>query len=238
MTQANADCGSDLMRVRLSPMSDSAHTTAALPPAAVRSLLKRGFDVLLAVVMLLISSPAWAAITLLISIDDGRPVFFAQDRWGLGAKHIRVLKFRTMAKDAVDVHGVRLAQEEDARVTRNGRVLRRMGLDELPNLLSILGGEMSFVGPRALAVDEAVREIDGRFHSYEQVPGFRERLRVRPGLTGLATVYLPRDASPRRKFAYDLLYIRRWSFGLDLKLVVLSFFISVLGRWERRTRKV
>jgi len=97
---------------------------------------------------------------------------------------------------------------------------------------------MSFVGPRALAVDEAVRDIDGRYHSYEQVPGFRERLRVRPGLTGLATVYLPRDASPRRKFAYDLLYIRRWSFGLDLKLVVLSFFISVLGRWERRTRKV
>ena len=219
-------------------MSHSAHATAALPPAAARSLLKRGFDVLLALVMLILSSPVWAAIALLILLDDGRPVFFAQDRWGLGAKHIRVLKFRTMAKDAVDVHGVRLAQEEDTRVTRLGRVLRRMGLDELPNLLSILGGEMSFVGPRALAVDEAVREIDGRFHSYEQVPGFRERLRVRPGLTGLATVYLPRDASPRRKFAYDLLYIRRWSFGLDLKLVVLSFLISFLGRWERRTRKV
>lgn len=226
------------MRVRLSLMSDSAHVTAALPPAAARSLLKRSFDLLLAVVMLILSSLAWAAIALLILLDDGRPVFFAQHRWGLGAKHIRVLKFRTMGKDAVDVHGVRLAQEEDARVTRIGRVLRRMGLDELPNLLSILGGEMSFVGPRALAVDEAVRDIDGRYHSYEQVPGFRERLRVRPGLTGLATVYLPRDASPRRKFAYDLLYIRRWSFGLDLKLVVLSFFISFLGRWERRTRKV
>ena len=219
-------------------MSEAAHATAAPPPAAARSLLKRGFDVLLALVMLILSSPVWAAIALLILLDDGRPVFFAQDRWGLGAKHIRVLKFRTMAKDAVDVHGVRLAQEEDARVTRLGRVLRRMGLDELPNLLAILGGEMSFVGPRALAVDEVVREIDGRFHSYEQVPGFRERLQVRPGLTGLATVYLPRDASPRRKFAYDRLYIRRWSFGLDLKLVVLSFFISFLGRWERRTRKV
>ena len=188
--------------------------------------------------MLILSSPVWAAIALLILLDDGVPVFFTQHRWGLGAKHVRVLKFRTMAKDAVDVHGVRLAQEEDARVTRMGRVLRRMGLDELPNLLSILGGEMSFVGPRALAVDEVVRDLDGRYHSYEQVPGFRERLRVRPGLTGLATVYLPRDASPRRKFAYDLLYIRRWSFALDLKLVLLSFLISFLGRWERRTRKV
>ena len=219
-------------------MSHSAHATAATPPAAARSLLKRGFDVLLAAVMLILSSPVWAALALLILLDDGRPIFFAQHRWGLGAKHIRVLKFRTMAKDAVDVHGVRLAQEDDARVTRIGRMLRRMGLDELPNLLSILGGEMSFVGPRALAVDEAVRDLDGRYHSYEQVPGFRERLRVRPGLTGLATVILPRDASPRRKFAYDLLYILRWSFALDLKLVVLSFLISILGRWERRTRKV
>ncbi|MCX6027450.1 MAG: sugar transferase, partial [Chloroflexi bacterium] len=192
-------------------MPKNAQTTTARPPAAARSLLKRGFDVLLAVAMLLISSPAWAAIALLILLEDGRPVFFTQERWGLGAKAISVLKFRTMAKDAVDVHGVRLAQEVDARVTRLGRVLRRMGLDELPNLLSILGGEMSFVGPRALAVDEMVRDIDGRFHSYDEVPGFRRRLAVRPGLTGLATVYLPRDASPRRKFAYDLLYIRRWS---------------------------
>ena len=219
-------------------MPKNAQTTTARPPAAARSLLKRGFDVLLAVAMLIISSPAWAAIALGILIEDGRPVFFTQKRWGQGGARFRVLKFRTMAKDAVDVHGVRLAQEEDARVTRLGRVLRRMGLDELPNLLSILGGEMSFVGPRALAVDEVVRDIDGRYHSYEEVPGFRERLRVRPGLTGLATVYLSRDASPRRKFAYDLLYIRRWSFALDLKLVVLSFLISILGRWERRTRKV
>ncbi len=207
-------------------------------PAAARSPLKRAFDVLLALLMLLLSSPLWAAIALLILLEDGRPVFFSQERWGLGARHIRVLKFRTMTKDAVESHGVRLAQEEDARVTRLGRVLRRMGLDELPNLLAILGGEMSFVGPRALAVDEVVREIDGRFHSYEAVPGFRERLAVRPGLTGLATVYLPRDASPRRKFAYDRLYIRRWSLCLDLKLVLLSFLISFLGRWERRTRKV
>ena len=219
-------------------MSESPHATAALPPAAARSLLKRGFDVLLALLMLVVSSPVWLALTLLILLEDGGPVFFTQERWGQGGKPFRVLKFRTMAKDAVNRHGVRLAQESDARVTRLGRVLRRTGLDELPNLVAILRGEMSFVGPRALAVDEVVGEIDGRYHSYERVPGFRARLDVRPGLTGLATVYVPRDASPRRKFAYDLLYIRRWSLGLDLKLVVLSFFISFLGRWERRSRKV
>jgi lipopolysaccharide/colanic/teichoic acid biosynthesis glycosyltransferase len=212
--------------------------TASPRPAAARSPLKRGFDVLLALLMLVASSPVWLILALLILLEDGMPVFFTQERWGQAGQHFRVLKFRTMAKDSIDRHGVRLAQESDARVTRLGRVLRRMGLDELPNLIAILRGQMSFVGPRALAVEEVVGEIDGRYHSYEQVPGFRERLAVRPGLTGLATVYVSRDASPRRKFAYDLLYIRRWSLGLDLKLVVLSFLISFLGRWERRTRKV
>jgi len=214
--------------------------TSPVPPlpAAARSPLKRGFDVLLALLMLVLSSPVWLILALLILLEDGRPVFFTQERWGQAGRRFRVLKFRTMAKDSVDRHGVRLAQESDVRVTRIGRVLRRMGLDELPNLIAILRGQMSFVGPRALAVEEVVGEIDGRYHSYEQVPGFRERLVVRPGLTGLATVYVPRDASPRRKFAYDLLYIRRWSLGLDLKLVILSFLISFLGRWERRSRKV
>ena len=217
----------------------SRNTSPTTPlPAAARSPLKRGFDVLLALLMLIISSPVWLILAILIVLEDGMPVFFTQERWGQGGQRFRVLKFRTMAKNAVESHGVRLTQVSDVRVTRLGRVLRRMGLDELPNLIAILRGQMSFVGPRALAVEEVVGEIDGRYHSYEQVPGFRERLAVRPGLTGLATVYVPRDASPRRKFAYDLLYIRRWSLGLDLKLVVLSFLISFLGRWERRTRKV
>jgi lipopolysaccharide/colanic/teichoic acid biosynthesis glycosyltransferase len=70
------------------------------------------------------------------------------------------------------------------------------------------------------------------------VPGFRQRLSVKPGLTGLATVLLPRDASPRHRFAYDLVYIRRWSFGLDLRLVGMSVLISLLGRWEKRGRKI
>ncbi len=211
---------------------------AVSPPAAARSLLKRAFDVALALFMLILSSPVWALIALFILLEDGRPVFFTQERWGRDGKRFNVLKFRSMSHGSVDQHGVRLAREGDVRVTRLGRLLRRTGLDELPNLLAILRGTMSFVGPRALAVEEVVAEIDGRYRSYEQVPGFRERLAVRPGLTGLATVYVPRDASPRRKFAYDLLYIRCWSFGLDLRLVVLSFLISFLGRWERRTRKV
>jgi lipopolysaccharide/colanic/teichoic acid biosynthesis glycosyltransferase len=97
---------------------------------------------------------------------------------------------------------------------------------------------MSFVGPRSLAVGEIVHDETGTRIAYEEVHGFRERLAVRPGLTGLATIYIPKDVSPRRKFRYDLLYIRRQSFALDLRLLVLSFWISFRGKWETRAKKL
>ena len=114
--------------------------------------------------------------------------------------------------------------------------MRACGMDELPQLLNIVRGEMSFVGPRALAVNEC--DAAGAPLSYEDVRGFAVRLLVRPGLTGLATIYLDKDASPRRKFAVDALYVRRQSTWLDIRLILLSFWISVQGGWERRRRKV
>jgi lipopolysaccharide/colanic/teichoic acid biosynthesis glycosyltransferase len=216
-------------------MPENGAPTIALPS---RSLAKRVFDIGLASLMLCITFPVWILIMLGILLQDGWPIFFFQERWGLGARRFHVWKFRSMFKDSVTRFGVRIAKESDPRIIPIGILLRASGLDELPNLLNIWKGEMSFVGPRALAVNEVVAEMDGRYDSYEDVPGFRERLTVRPGLTGLATVYLPRDAKPRRKFAMDLLYIRRWSFWLDLRLVALSFYISFLGRWEKRGNKV
>jgi lipopolysaccharide/colanic/teichoic acid biosynthesis glycosyltransferase len=112
-----------------------------------------------------------------------------------------------------------------------------MGLDELPQVINIFRGEMSFVGPRSLAVGEIVRDGRGNVVEYEDVPFFWERLSVRPGLTGLATVYLPKDVPPLRKFRYDLLYIRKQSFWLDLRLIFLSFWISFRGKWETRGKK-
>jgi lipopolysaccharide/colanic/teichoic acid biosynthesis glycosyltransferase len=111
-------------------------------------------------------------------------------------------------------------------------------MDELPQLASIWVGRMSLVGPRALAVGEIVVDADGRRINYEQVRGFYERLAVRPGLTGVATIFLPKDAHPRRKFRYDLFYIRRQSFWFDVRLIALSLWISVRGRWETRAGKV
>jgi lipopolysaccharide/colanic/teichoic acid biosynthesis glycosyltransferase len=113
-----------------------------------------------------------------------------------------------------------------------------MGLDELPQIINIFLGEMSFVGPRSLAVGEIVYDKKGQVVRYEDVSGFWERLSVRPGLTGLATIYIPKDVTPRHKFRYDCLYVRKQSFWLDLRLIVLSFWISFRGKWETRGKKV
>jgi lipopolysaccharide/colanic/teichoic acid biosynthesis glycosyltransferase len=112
-----------------------------------------------------------------------------------------------------------------------------MGLDELPQVLNILRGDMSFVGPRSLAVGENVMNMKGQTVQYENITGFRERLSVRPGLTGLATIYIRKDSPPERKFRYDLLYIRKQSIWLDIHLIALSFWISFRGTWETRSKK-
>jgi len=142
-----------------------------------------------------------------------------------------------MVPDSDQDSGIKQARENDPRITRIGRILRAMGLDELPQLLNIFLGEMSFVGPRSLAVGEIVKDEKGRIVKYEDMPGFRERLHVKPGLTGVATIYIPKDASPRRKFRYDLIYIRKQSFWLDVRLIALSFWISFRGKWETRGKK-
>jgi lipopolysaccharide/colanic/teichoic acid biosynthesis glycosyltransferase len=199
-------------------------------------LLKRPFDFALSLVMLVVSSPAWAAIALAIKIEDRGPVFYRQERWGRDQTRFHVLKFRSMVENSDRDFGVRQADVHDHRVTRVGAFLRATGLDELPQVLNIMRGDMSFVGPRALATDE--KNQVGVPIRYEETPGFSIRLRVRPGLTGLATIYLAKDAPSRLKFRTDLLYVRRLSFWLDVRLVLLSFWISFRGKWETRSKKV
>jgi lipopolysaccharide/colanic/teichoic acid biosynthesis glycosyltransferase len=198
-------------------------------------LLKRPFDVLLSGLMLAVSAPFWAIIAAAIKAEDGGPVFYRQERWGRGQTRFHVLKFRTMVPHADAPGAVRQATANDHRITRVGRLLRATGLDELPQILNIFRGDMSFVGPRALSVEEHTE--DGMPLRYEEVPGFSTRLLVRPGLTGIATIYLPKDARARRKFRADALYVRRLSFWLDIRLVALSFWISLRGKWETRDRK-
>lgn len=202
----------------------------------IQEVLKRGFDILLSGLGLILSSPLWLLVSIAIVAEDGMPVFFSQSRWGKGGRSFPALKFRTMWKGSEKQRSVQ-AGHQDPRITRVGRFLRACAMDELPQLWNIFKGDMSFVGPRALPIDEIQSSEDGRHVPDEEVPGFKERLAVRPGLTGIAQIYADRDITRARKFRYDLLYIRRQSYWLDLRLIALSFYISFLGRWEVRGGK-
>ena len=200
-------------------------------------LAKRALDLALSGVGLIVSSPLWLAIAAAIKLDSPGPVFYGQQRVGEGGRRFQVLKFRSMIADAERGVGPLQASTADPRITRVGDVLRATAMDELPQLWNIFRGDMSFVGPRALRPEEI--EVDGAGVSIalDAIPGFAERVSVQPGLTGIAQIYAPRDVSRRQKFRFDRLYIRRRSFFLDVRLIVLSFWITFRGTWEAREKK-
>jgi colanic acid biosynthesis glycosyl transferase WcaI len=202
------------------------------------SRLKRAFDVSLAALGLLVSAPLWAAIAIAVKACDGGPVFYGQERVGLAGRLFKSWKFRSMVPDADRRWGPLQAAENDCRVTPVGRLLRATAMDELPQLWNIFVGDMSFVGPRALLPAEIESRAGGTLERLEDVRGYEARHAVRPGLTGLAQVFAPRNIPRRQKFRYDLLYVRRRSFRLDLRLVALSFWITFHGRWEHRGPKI
>ena len=201
-------------------------------------MAKRLLDVMLAGAGLIASAPLWAAIAALIKIEDGGPVFFSQERVGCRGRRFEALKFRSMIVDAEAGTGPIQAGENDPRVTRIGRILRATAMDELPQLWNIFRGDMSFVGPRALRPGEIEVKGNGAVEKLEDVPGFSDRCAVRPGLTGVAQIFAPRDVLRRQKFRYDRFYVDRQSFWFDVRLILLSFWITFRGRWEDRGRKL
>jgi lipopolysaccharide/colanic/teichoic acid biosynthesis glycosyltransferase len=201
-------------------------------------MIKRLFDAALAATGLALSSPLWILIPIAIKLEDGGPVFFPQDRVGRSGRVFQALKFRSMRPDAEALTGPVQATEDDPRVTYVGRVLRGTAMDELPQLVNILRGDMSFVGPRPLRPGEVDVRGDGRIMRLDEIPGYDERHVVRPGLTGLTQVYASRDISRTSKFRLDRLYLKRATFWLDMRLIALSFWITARGAWEIRGRKV
>ena len=201
--------------------------------AIAASTLKRLFDLVFAAAGLLVTAPLWLMLSLAVKLHDGGPVFFHQERSGLAGRVFHVLKFRSMSVNA-EHRGARQAIANDPRVTRVGRWMRATAMDELPQLWNILIGDMSVVGPRALRPGEIEAHGSGVFEHLEEVPGFAVRSSVRPGLTGVAQIYADRNLPRRQKFRYDRLYIRHQSFVLDLRLVMLSIWISLSGAWEIR----
>ncbi|MFC1870786.1 sugar transferase [Chloroflexota bacterium] len=196
---------------------------------------KRALDLCLAIIGLVLSIPFWIFLCPVIYLQDWGPVLFLQERCGKGGHSFRIIKFRTMQKPTDGKHLV-LSLENDPRVTRAGRWLRTTALDELPVLINILKGDMSFVGPKPLPF--IIDRPNSLYAEISQVPDYDIRIKVRPGLTGMAQVYTSKDIDHATKFNFDKLYVERMSFWLDVKLIILSFWIAFMGKWESRQKKV
>jgi len=194
-------------------------------------VIKRAFDICLSSIGLIFSSPLWLIFSLAIKLEDRGPIFYAQERVGKNGRIFKALKFRSMIHDAEKHTGAVWASENDPRVTKVGRILRATAMDELPQLWNIFKGDMSFVGPRSER-PELVEQFSKKIKNY------RSRFSVPPGLTGLAQVYGRYDTPPQHKLKYELLYIKKQSFLFDLKLIILSLWITFRGKWESRERKI
>ena len=204
----------------------------------MKASIKRAFDIAVSAAGLIVFAPVAALIALGIKLEDGGPVLFTQERVGRHCRVFVAYKFRSMVVDAERLTGAVQAKVNDPRVTKVGRLLRATAFDELPQLWNIFRGDMSVVGPRPLRPGEADATADGAMLPLSAIPGYEARHRVRPGLTGIAQVYAPRDLPRTGKFRYDLLYQKRADFCLDLRLIVRSFWITARGRWDDRGRKV
>ena len=203
--------------------------TRAKKSGVIRDGYKRPFDLTIVILAHLLLFPLflvlWVGIPLAIWLGDRGPVLYLQERVGRSGRRFDVIKFRTMILDAESQTGPIWAAEHDSRTTRVGSILRILHLDELPQVINILKGEMSLVGPRPERPELAERIS-------RDVPGFSERVRVRPGVAGLAQVRGTAQTRPRDKLRYDNLYIETLSPWMDVKLLFLSVWV-VLRRCLR-----
>lgn len=199
-------------------------------------MTKQIFDCILALVGIIALLPVWVLITTAVLLEDGMPVFFVQERVGKDGRRFKIIKFRTMKKEKHPYKIVDLLKN-DPRITKAGHLLRITAMDESPQLINILKGEMSFVGPKPLpyAIEDHERF---KYPCLASVPGYADRIQVRPGLTGLAQVYAKKNIPHRNKFRYDSIYIRNQSFLLDIRLILYSFLITFKGKWESAGRKI
>ncbi len=181
-------------------------------------VIKYAVDKVFALLLLLILSPLWLAIMLAIKLDDGGPVFFTQSRLGKGGKIFKIYKFRTMivgADQFLDEHGRVVGKN---RITRVGKFLRSLSLDELPQLINILKGEMSIIGPRPALPAHYPRYTDHQ----------KRRLLMKPGVTGLAQINGRNTLKWSQRIKYDVWYIEHYSLWLDLKILLRTIKVILL----------
>ncbi len=190
---------------------------------------KQVLDFAFALLYLLISSPLLLLISLLIKLDSPGPVFLTQERVGKNGRPFILIKFRSMYSDAEESTGPVWASEDDPRITRVGRVIRRLRLDELPQMINVLKGEMSLVGPRP----ERPYFVD---KLQQVIPYYKQRLVVKPGITGWAAVkyqYASSVESAQEKLQYDLYYIKNRSFILDTLTILKTIQVMITGKGSK-----
>lgn len=188
--------------------------------------LKRLFDLIVSLLILILSFPLIVLSAIAIKLESKGPVFFKQERCGLNNKTFRILKFRSMVHNAEKKTGPVWSQKNDPRITKVGKILRKLRIDEIPQMINVLKGEMSIVGPRP----ERPYFVD-RFS--EQIPYYKRRLRVRPGITGWAQVKHKYDESiedVKVKLRYDLFYIENMSLRMDFKILFRTIFVVLFAR--------
>ncbi len=187
-------------------------------PGQLEKVVKRLWDIIFAVIFLCLTSPILLITALAVKLQDGGPVFYKQVRLTQYGRHFEIIKFRSMRIDAEKDGVARLAAENDDRITKVGKFIRKTRIDELPQLINILKGDMSVVGPRPER-PEIASEI------LKEVPEFNYRLGVKAGLTGYAQVYGKYNTKLRDKLLFDLIYIENFSILLDIRIMFLTFKI-------------
>jgi len=193
-----------------------------------RNLMKRLLDLILATVFVVFTLPVMIIVALAIKCDGPGPVIYRQDRVGLGGRPFNLLKFRSMVPNA-EQDGPVWAAEQDVRITRVGRIIRLLRIDEIPQLLNVIRGEMSMIGPRP----ERPYFVD---QLASQIPRFVERHAVTPGITGWAQINYPYGASiedAQHKLGYDLYYVQHQSLGLDLRILISTVRVVIFQKGAR-----
>jgi len=196
----------------------------------VQAVMKRMIDIGVSLTALVVLSPVLLLVALLIRLDSPGPALFNQVRWGKDCRKIRVYKFRSMRTDLGDATGVAQTVQNDPRITRIGAIIRKTNIDELPQLLNVLKGDMSLVGPRCHAIGMLAAGIP-----YEDlVPNYHHRHSVKPGMTGLAQMRglrgpTDRPGKARARIASDLYYIDNFSVLLDLRIMFGTVLAELRG---------
>jgi Undecaprenyl-phosphate glucose phosphotransferase len=206
-------------------------TVVPKPMSDWQRVIKAAFDRTVAAALIICFSPILLGTALAIKLDSRGDVLFRQPRDGYNNKMFVICKFRSMYAHAADLHSDQQTVKGDKRITRIGKIIRKLSIDELPQLLNVLYGDMSLVGPRPHAPGT---KAGGKLFK-DVVPNYLQRHKVLPGITGLAQINgyrgdTPTEESIRRRVEYDLQYIQEWSLWLDIKILVLTVFREILSK--------